>query len=166
MKNFSASETLDEFGIEISDEIMKFGSDANKLINAKLQEANDYYLDLYNCYNNQISIEQRRELRVNIKCDFLKEYQHELKGVITLKNLKSIKGELKKLLRFDREHVSSYSTIKEIINRLAFNWKSVDDRRTIAIKKINQCFDELEAEFIRGIDDKMDKINNLYLMIQ
>ncbi len=164
LNRLSGSETMEKFGETVSEGIEEFSRKANCIISGKLIEANDYYLDLYNCYNNQISVEQRREIRVNIKCDFLKNYQSELKGVITFNDLKNVKGEFGRLFKLNDEKF--VDVLKEITTRIRFNWKSVNERRKIAIETIDQCFDDLETEFNRAIDDKLDKINNLYLMLQ
>lgn len=164
LNKFSGSETMEKFGEDVSQGIEEFSRKANRIINNKLIEANNYYLDLYNCYNNQISAEQRREIRVNIKCDFLKNYQHELKGIITFNDLKSVKGQFGRLFELNDEKF--LDVVKEIAARVRFNWKSVNERRKIAIETIAKCFDELEAEYNRAIDHKLDKINDLYLMLQ
>lgn len=160
----SGSETMEKFGETVSQGIEEFSRKANNIVNSKLIEANDYYLDLYNCYNNQISIEERREIRVNIKCDFLKDYQRELRGIITFNDLKNVKGEFGRLFELNDEKF--IDIIKEIAARIQFNWKSVKERRKIAIETINKCFDDLENEYKRAIDIKLDNINNLYLMLQ
>lgn len=156
----SGSETMEKFGEGVSKGIEEFIQKANLMINYKLVEANEYYLDLYNHYNNQISAERRREIPINIKCDFLKNYQHELKGIITFEDLRNIKGELKHLILGEIKDVPD--VIKEIAGRVKFNWKSVKEKRRIAIETINQCFDDLEAEFDRAIDFKLNSINNRY----
>lgn len=160
---FSGSETMENFGETVSQGIEDFGRKANSIISKKLVEANDYYLDLYNCYNNKISIEERREIRVNIKCDFLAAYQSELKGIVTFNDLKNVKGELKRAL-FEINLDEVPDAVREIAARIKFNLKSVREKRQIAINTINQCFDDLKAEFDRAIDEKIGKINDLYLL--
>lgn len=164
LNKFSGSETMEKFGDDVSRGIEVFSRKANRIISNKLIEANDYYLELYNCYNNQISTEQRREIRINIKCDFLKNYQHELKGIITFNDLKNLKGEFKHLLLSDIKEVPG--VVKEIGSRIRFNWKSVKEKRSIAIETLTKCFDDLEATYNSAIDDRLDNINDLYLMLQ
>lgn len=160
----SGSETMEKFSEDVSKGIEEFSQKANNIISNKLIEANEYYLDLYNCYNNQISVERRREIPINIKCDFLKDYQHELKGIITFKDLKNIKGAFKHLLNANVKDIPY--EVKEIAGRVRFVLKSVKEKRRIAIETINQCFDDLETEFGRAIDAKLDSINSLYLELQ
>lgn len=164
LNKLSGSETMEKFADDVNRGINKFNRMANSKIRGKLIEANDYYLELYNCYNNQISIEQRREIHVNIKCDFLKDYRRELKGIITFNDLKDLKSSFRRL--FELNDVRFIDVANEIGLRLRFNWKSVKEKRSIAIKTLTECFDELKAAYNSVIDERINNINGYYLMLQ
>lgn len=52
----SGSETMEEFGEQISNDIEKFIEKANETVHKKLQEANNYYLRLFDCYNSHTNL--------------------------------------------------------------------------------------------------------------
>ena len=159
-KRFSASETMEEFGKQISEDIEKFIEKANKQIHNKLQEANDYYLRLFGCYNNQISIQQQRKIHVKVECSFFKDYKYDLSGIITFSDLKKIG--IANLIKLDGK-TFSYQ-LHAIGERIKDNWMTVKNKRVLAIKTINDCFDELKKEFNGEINRKLININDIYMV--
>lgn len=160
-KKFSGSETMEEFGDKISNDIQNFIRTANGVIGKRLSEANTYYYDLFDRYNNQISVQQQREVRVNIKCDFFREYKYDLSDILTFSDLKSIRKNVADL--FLKDNLKNIpNQFHAIIERLKFNWKTVKNKQTLAEKTINDCFDELKKVFNSEIDNRLENINDIY----
>ncbi len=163
LNKFSGSETMEEFGEQISKGIEDFIYKANEIVHNRLREANDYYLRLFDRYNSQITIQQRKKIHINVKCDFFKDYKYDMAGIITFSDLQSIRGDVAALFKYN--HTTFFQQLKVIGERLKFNWKTVSNKKKLAEKTINECFDTLKDRLDKEIDSRLENINNTYMIL-
>lgn len=155
----SPSETLEHFGEEISQDILDICKTANRQVNRRFTEANDYYFALYEHYNTQISEAKKLEIKLNMKCDFLKDYRKDIKFSFGKKGFVNI-------IQIAHEDINSFNEFKDVVSRLIegfkINWTSVKKKREKAYETINACYDEIEQRLSEQIDLITSRINNAY----
>lgn len=160
--NRSPSQTLEEFGGEVTAEMEQFVRIAQSKVRERFVQANDYYFALYRQYNALISEANRLEIRVDMKCDFFEGYRRELGDSFSRAGFIDIVG-----LAVGKELSTAHDVaevIKEIAVGLKINWASVRNKRRHAQDTINKCYDDLEQALYEQIEAITSSISKMYLL--
>lgn len=86
-----------------------------------------------------------------------------MSDIMTFSDLKSIRKNVAYL--FLKDNLKNIpNQFRAIMERLKFIWKTVTNKRVLAIKTINDYFDELRTKLDEEIDRRLKKINDIYMI--